>query len=90
MSEEQLSALIARLSYDAELKEKLQGATNLNAAQAIAKEAGFDVSKADWIVFKHGIPRSQVMGLSDAELEAVAGGKGQCNVSCVMGSYSDE
>jgi len=47
MSEEQLSALLAKLKDDAALREKLQGARDLDAAQALEKEAGFDVSKAD-------------------------------------------
>ena len=47
MSEEQLSALLAKLKEDAGLREKLQGAGDLDAVIAMAKEAGFDVSKAD-------------------------------------------
>ena len=49
MSEEQLSALLAKLKDDAGLLEKLKGASELDKAVAIAKEAGFDVSKADWL-----------------------------------------
>jgi predicted ribosomally synthesized peptide with nif11-like leader len=45
MSEEQLSALLAKMKEDAGLQEKLKGAADLHAAVAIAKEAGFDVSK---------------------------------------------
>jgi predicted ribosomally synthesized peptide with nif11-like leader len=68
MSEEQLTALLAKLKEDAGLKEKLQRAGDLDAAGALAKEAGFDVSKADWIKY-------QAKGeLSDEELEGVAGG----------------
>jgi predicted ribosomally synthesized peptide with nif11-like leader len=44
MSEEQLSALHAKLNDDAGLREKLQGAADLDAAVAIAKEAGFVIS----------------------------------------------
>ena len=47
MSEEQLAALLAKLKDDVGLQEKLKGAAHLDAAVAIAKEAGFDVSKAD-------------------------------------------
>ena len=71
MSEEQLSALLAKLKYDAVLQEKLKDAADLDAAVAIAKNAGFDVSKADW--FRH--QARQVLELSDGELEGVAGGK---------------
>jgi len=70
MSEEQLSALLAKLKEDAGLQEKLKGAADLDVAMAIAKEAGYDVSKADWLKYQ----AKQTLELSDAELEAVAGG----------------
>ena len=73
MSEEQLSALLAKLKDDAGLQEKLKGAADLDAAIALAKEAGFDVSKADWLKYQ----AQQTLELSDAELEGVAGGKPQ-------------
>ena len=77
MSEEQLSALLAKLKEDTGLQEKLKGAADLDAAVAIAREAGFDVSKADWL--KH--QANQTMEISDEELSSVAGGK-------ICGSYS--
>ena len=70
MSEEQLSALLAKLKEDTALQEKLNGAADLDAAVAIAKEAGFDVSKADWL--RH--QAKQTLELSDEELEVVSGG----------------
>ena len=70
MSEEQLSALLAKLKEDAGLREKLKGAADLEAAVVIAKGAGFDVSKADWL--RH--QAKQTLELSDEELEGVAGG----------------
>ena len=70
MSEEQLSALLAKLKEDAGLQEKLKGAADLDAAVAMAKDAGFDVSKADWL--KH--QAKQTLKLSDEELDKVAGG----------------
>ena len=70
VSEEQLSALLAKLKDDAELQEKLNGAADLDAAVAIAKEAGFDVSKADWLRYQ----AKQTLELSDEELEGAAGG----------------
>ena len=70
MSEEQLSAFLAAVKADAGLQEKLKGAANLDAAVAIAKEAGFDVSKAAWL--KH--QAKQTLELSDEELEGVTGG----------------
>jgi predicted ribosomally synthesized peptide with nif11-like leader len=72
MSEEQFSALLAKLKDDAGLQEKLKGAEDLDAALAIAKEAGYDVSKADWLKHK----AKQILKLSDEELERVAGGLG--------------
>ena len=71
MSEEQLSAFLAKLKEDAGLQEKLQGAADLDAAVDLAKEAGFDVSKADWLKYQ----AKQTLELSDEELEGVAGGK---------------
>jgi predicted ribosomally synthesized peptide with nif11-like leader len=70
MSEEQLSAFLAAVKADAELQDKLKGAADLDAAVAIAKEAGFDVSKADWIRYQ----AKQTLELSDEELEAPTGG----------------
>ena len=72
MSEEQLSALLAKLKEDAGLKEKFKDAEDLDAAEALARDAGFDVSKADWLQYQ----AKQTLQLSDEELEGVAGGKG--------------
>ena len=71
MSEEQFSALLAKIKEDAGLQEKLKGAGELDAAVALAKEAGFDVSKADWLKYQ----AKQTLELSDEELEGVAGGQ---------------
>ena len=83
MSEEQLSALLAKVKEDALLREKLKGAADLGAAVTIAQEAGFDVSKADWVRYQS----KHVLGLSDVELEGVAGGKNQTcgNQLCLKG-----
>ena len=70
MSEEQLAALLAKLKDDAGLQEKLKGAADIDAAIALVKEAGFDVSKADWLKYQ----ASKTAELSDEELEGVAGG----------------
>ena len=70
MSEEQLSALLAKLKEDAGLQEKLKGAADPDAAVAMAKEAGFDLSKADLLRYQ----ANQTLELSDEELEGVAGG----------------
>ena len=70
MSEEQLAALIAKLKDDEGFQEKLKGAADLDAVLVIAKEAGFDVSKADWLRYQ----AKQTIELSEEELEGVAGG----------------
>ena len=70
MSEEQLAALLAKLKDDAGLQEKLKGAADLDAVLAIAKEAGFDISKAAWLRYQ----ANQTLELSDEELEGIAGG----------------
>ena len=70
MSEEQLSALLAKLKDDAGLQEKLKSVADLDALVSMAKEAGFDVSKADWLKFQ----AQQTLELSDEELESVSGG----------------
>jgi predicted ribosomally synthesized peptide with nif11-like leader len=69
MSEEQLTALLSKLKEDAGLKDKFRH-SDLDAAVVMAQEAGFDVSKADWIRYK----AKQTLELSDEQLEAVAGG----------------
>jgi predicted ribosomally synthesized peptide with nif11-like leader len=72
MSEEQLSALLAKLKEDAGLQEKLKGAGDLDGAVAMAQEAGFDVCKADFLKYQ----ATRVLELGDEELEAVSGGTG--------------
>jgi predicted ribosomally synthesized peptide with nif11-like leader len=86
MSEEQLAALLAKLKEDAGLQEKLKGAADLDAAVAMAQEAGFDVSKADWLKYQ----TQQTQDLSDEELEAVAGGMNilECIFLCSNGGLS--
>jgi len=70
MSEDQIAAFLSRLNDDALLREKFQNAPDLDAAVALAEEAGFKVSKADW----HKFLASDNLELSDEDLEGVAGG----------------
>jgi predicted ribosomally synthesized peptide with nif11-like leader len=85
MSEEQLSSLLAMLKEDAGLQDKFKGASGLDAIVEIAKDAGFDVSKADFLKYH----AKQALELSDADLEKVAGGfdwvKELCLCSCISG-----
>jgi predicted ribosomally synthesized peptide with nif11-like leader len=80
MSEEQLSAFLAKLKDDVGLQEKLKGAADLDAAVVIAKEAGFDVNKAEL----HNHQAKQTVALSDEDLEGVAGGR------CAGGRWSED
>ncbi len=86
MSEEQLAALLAKLKDDAGLQAKLKAATNLDSVLAIAKDAGFVISKAVWLKFQ----AQQTIELSDEELENVAGGQDEYRVGlkCVTGNWS--
>ena len=70
MSAEQLTAFWAAVEGDPSLEETLKGAADLDAAVAVAKEAGFDVSKADLLEYQ----AQQTLELSDEDLEKVAGG----------------
>jgi predicted ribosomally synthesized peptide with nif11-like leader len=74
MSEEQLAALLAKLKDDAGLEEQINGAADLDAVLVIAKDAGFDISKADWLRYT----ARQTLELSDEELEEVTGGAKVC------------
>ena len=72
MPEEQLKAFLEAVKSDVGLQEKLKGAADLDAALALLDEAGFDISKADWLKYQ----ANQTLELSDEELEGVAGGTG--------------
>ena len=78
MSDEQLSALIAKLKADVRLREKLNGAADLDSAVKMAQEAGFDVRKADWMKYQ----AKQTLELSDEDLEGVAGGAKRKTENC--------
>ena len=66
MSQEQLKAFIEQVKADTSLQEKLKAAADSDAVLAIAKDAGFVISAADW-----NKAQSEV---SDEELERAAGG----------------
>lgn len=76
MSEDQLQALLAAIASDPSLKQRLQQATDLDAAAVIAQEAGFKVSKEEWLQHQSGL------SLSDAELESVSGGDNSAGLKC--------
>ena len=66
MSEEQLKAFLEKVKGDTALQEKLKEATNADAVVEIAKASGFVISADD-------LKKAQ-SEVSDAELEAAAGG----------------
>ena len=83
MSEEQLKAFLEAVKADVGLEEKLKGAADLDACVALAKEAGFDVSKADWLKYQS----ERTLELSDEELEGVTGGKWSDNCTRALGCF---
>ena len=70
MSEDQLKAFLATLQGDTLLQEKLEKAINLEATLALIKEAGFEVSKDEWL----GYEANASSELADDALEDVQGG----------------
>ena len=66
MSEEQLKSFLEKVQGDTSLQEKLKAAADQDAVLAIAKDAGFSISPDD-------LKKAQAE-VSDAELEAAAGG----------------
>ena len=79
MSEEQLKAFLEKVKSDTSLQEKLKDASDVDAALAIAKEAGFAITAEDIQSMQ-----SATMELTDDELEGVAGGTGDR----ICGAYS--
>ena len=83
MSEEQISAFLAAVKDDPGLQEKLKGSAGIDAMVAIAKDAGFDGSKPDWLKDQ----AKQTLIMSDDELEKVdwvGGSSFACSVSTVI------
>ena len=66
MSEEQLKAFLEKVKLDTSLQGKLNAATNADAVVEIAKASGFVISADE-------VKKAQ-LEVSDAELEAAAGG----------------
>ena len=71
MSEEQLSALLAKLKDDAGLQERLKGASDLDAAVAMAQEAGIVISTEELLKAQAKLSEAAE---ADVELEDVTGG----------------
>ncbi|MDP6959885.1 MAG: Nif11-like leader peptide family natural product precursor [Planctomycetota bacterium] len=71
MSEEDAKAFLKKVGEDKELQEKLKGADSEEKFLAVAKAAGFDFTKEEWLAV---IPKPKDGELTDADLGAVAGG----------------
>ncbi|QPN61630.1 Nif11-like leader peptide family natural product precursor [Synechococcus sp. CBW1002] len=86
MTEEQLPQsfleFLEAVKGDSALQERLSAAADLDALVAIAKEAGYAISKAE-ITKAQGMASSAMSELSDEALAGVAGGawQGPDNVS---------
>ena len=52
MSTDSLRSFLAKLENDTDLQDKLKAATDIDAATSIVNEAGFDISKVDWLMHK--------------------------------------
>ena len=70
MSETQLNELLAQLKGDSLLQEKLAKAEDIETSLNLIKEAGYEISKDDWLNYQ----ANQSLELSDDSLEDVQGG----------------
>ena len=86
MSEEQLKAFLEKVKSDTELQEKLKAAASAEATVEIAKEAGFSITAEDIQSMQ-----STTVDMSDAELEAAAGGQrgNRTMQTCNVNPYED-
>ena len=71
MSEEDAKAFLKKLGEDKELQEKLKGADSEEKFLAVAKAAGFDFTKEEWLSV---VPKKNEGELTGEDLDAVAGG----------------
>jgi predicted ribosomally synthesized peptide with nif11-like leader len=71
MIEKQLKAVLDRLNEDKDLQAKIKIAIDVDSANAILKEAGFDVNVAELMQHRSKVTNEE---LSDVELEMVSGG----------------
>jgi len=86
MSEEQLKSFLEKVKSDTELQEKLKAAASAEATVEIAKEAGFSITAEDIQSMQ-----STTVDMSDAELEAAAGGQrgNRTMQTCNVNPYED-
>ena len=91
MSEEDAKAFLKKVGEDKELQEKIKGADSEEKFFAVAKTAGFDFTKEEWLAV---VPKPKEGELTDSDLGEVAGGclmnsgfteqarTGFCNILC--------
>lgn len=70
MTTDHILALLSKLEKDEELRKKLRGASDLHAVEAIAVEAGYAITRADWL--RH--QAMQLQRMNDEELEHLVDG----------------
>ncbi len=83
--DDKIKELVKLCEANSDLRDKLRKAPDLEAFVELAKEAGVEISAADWV-------RSQALKtieLSDEELEKVAGGN-WVTVITVTADYIDK
>ena len=84
MTSDHLQQLLTAVHSDPALKARLAAATTIEEALVIAESAGIAVSGDDLLAAR----RLQTPELTDAELEAVAGGAESAKGSCAPGVTS--
>ena len=82
MSEEQLKAFLEKVNADTSLQEKLKGAADADAALAIAKEAGFEITSEDIQSML-----SESVELSEGELDGATSGRAYSGVMKCCSAY---
>jgi predicted ribosomally synthesized peptide with nif11-like leader len=76
MSLQDLDSLINLLKSDPELRQKLTGCGTVAEASELLRDSGYSLSEQELLSLRSNV---QVQGLSDTDLEAVAGGAGDKN-----------
>lgn len=87
MSEEVAKAFLKGMSEDKELQEKIKGADSEEKFFTLAKAAGFDFIKEEWLPV---VPKPKDVGLSDDSLAEVSGGGTGCGMYgelCITRGY---
>jgi predicted ribosomally synthesized peptide with nif11-like leader len=79
MSEDEAKAFLKKVGEDKELQEKLKGVDSEEKFFAVAKAAGFDFTKEEWLTVA---PKQAEDPLREEDLGEVAGGKCQRGRPC--------